>query len=482
MNLRPPGPEHRANALTRHRLPQFRAFVRTRKWTPFLDPIDMRVRGTEQNPIVAQISVAECAAMESNSEKSLLPAESETVEKRIAIMVKERLSKSSGHGLDDIGRNCTVVIQRFKDGVAATKFLNPVQLLEAADSEVDKFVREKKEELWNANERLVTAILNKLCPLSDSDTDQKFVKLLKQLSFKQFVRRYSETSKQDNLEQWLTMIITRAIDSNVAVDRPEENVLSPAARQFCEARRKEIWDKHARQVAPIVRQALPTIVREFEDYYADRLLQVVVKRLPKEFPRYGTYDLYDWLETYPQRVVNELIENLTDKEGELCDEELVRLDRAGFADCKRRLLERYSTRLQKTASYFVDQCPESMDRVEFVKDVAQETSLKLVAKLDSYNFESRFSTWVFAICENEASAQGRKVRRRFKDKISREFISFEELQKEPEAPIPNEDHRALLRKVLDKHRTQGPRANKSSDANRTAILRRHGSPKELPRI
>ena len=38
LNLRPPGPEHRANSLTRHRLPTIFRPIWTLRWTPFLDP------------------------------------------------------------------------------------------------------------------------------------------------------------------------------------------------------------------------------------------------------------------------------------------------------------------------------------------------------------------------------------------------------------------------------------------------------------
>jgi len=70
------------------------------------------------------------------------------------------------------------------------------------------------------------------------------------------------------------------------------------------------------------------------------------------------------------------IRALTNDNGELRDEELVRLYRAGFPKCKTLLLERYDMILRSLAPRIVSAkgiCPESTDVNEFAKDVAQLT-------------------------------------------------------------------------------------------------------------
>ena len=110
--------------------------------------------------------------------------------------------------------------------------------------------------------------------------------------------------------------------------------------------------------------------------------------------------------------------------------------------------------------------PSVEDATQFAKDVAQEVSLKLLERLDSYKLDSKFETWVGSIIENEATTLGRRKHYGRAKSGPRTYISFEDLQQELAAPttriIENREHREILRKALDKHREGGVHNQKSA--------------------
>ena len=267
------------------------------------------------------------------------------------------------------------------------------------------------------------------------------------------VRSFTKTRKTPQSEAFL-----RKISIPSLIDRVVED--------FVMSERKRLWEAHKVIAISKLQEALPAAARQFETYYTELLLKFVTF---DSFPEGRTAEqLEEWLNTDIEKVVATEIPKITNDTGELRDEELVRLYRAKFPNCKTLLLERYQTKLRQLAPaivYSKDLCPESVDPVEFGNDVAQQTSLKLLEKLDSYRFESSFKTWVGTICENEAEALQRKVLGRSKKWIRR-FVSLEELQEQSAAPpvIRNLIHREILHKIRDKHRQQGTRAEKSDDA------------------
>ena len=246
------------------------------------------------------------------------------------------------------------------------------------------------------------------------------------------------------------------------------SLVDHVVKGFIREKRQQLWDAHKALVISNVQDALSPAAREFESYYTEVLLKITFAKFSEHaYPE-------SWQAERFGKLLNELVEKaigqpileLTNDSGELRDEELVRLYRAGFPKCKTLLLERYNIILRQLVPsivYAKGICQESEDTVELIKDIAQETSLKLLAGLDTYRFESSFRTWVGTICENEAKTRQRKWDGRSKEG-KRKYVSFEDMKYEPEASIPNEDRRVVLRKIIDKHRKQGPRAEKSSNA------------------
>jgi RNA polymerase sigma factor (sigma-70 family) len=246
------------------------------------------------------------------------------------------------------------------------------------------------------------------------------------------------------------------------------NLVDRVVENFVTLERKRLWEAHKAIVISNLQEVLPAAARQFETYYTQFFLsQFVLRWFNYWFPEGRSNDqLEEWLKILLKEVVATELPKLINDKGELIDEELVRLYRNGLTEGKSILLERYVARLGELVPaivYSKDLCPEFVDSVEFVKDVAHETWLKLEKELDSYRFESSFRTWVGTICENEAKTQKRKLAGRSKKGL-REYVSFEELQHEPQAPIRNEGRSEILHKIIDKHRKQGVRAAKSSDA------------------
>jgi DNA-directed RNA polymerase specialized sigma24 family protein len=392
----------------------------------------------------------------------------EKYEQRIALLVREDLSKRTGYNLgpEHYHRNYDEIMKAVKSAFSCQECTDSLWVPHVASREVDRLVRKKQNELWDAHFGLVIATLEEAFPPLARGLDKRYTDFLLDRAFGQFVARYSATAGQDNLDQWLKVLVNRTVEAEILQSREEQELLSTDARQFCQAKQSELWKRHADLAAPIVKQALPPSAREFEEYYTNRLVVLALNQISAEFA-YSDSNFEEWSNRLVRRVIDKPIRNITNDNGELRDEELVRLYRAGFPNCKTLLLERYQTKLRQLAPaivYAKGICPESEDSVEFVKDVAQDVAVKLLTELDSYHFESAFETWVGAICENVARTKERKTLGRSKAG-KRKYVSFEELKQQPTAPIiRDENHRAILRKIIDKHRQQGPRAEKSADA------------------
>jgi DNA-directed RNA polymerase specialized sigma24 family protein len=239
---------------------------------------------------------------------------------------------------------------------------------------------------------------------------------------------------------------------------------------FVMLERKRLWEAHKADVISNLQEALPAAARQFETHYTEFFLSKFVSRwFNYWFPEGRSTDqLEEWLKHLLKEVVATEIPKLVNDKGELRDEELVRLYRAGFPNCKTLLLERYQTKLRQLTPAIVHSkalCPESEDPDQFDKDVAQDVAVKLLTKVDSYRFESSFATWVSSICENEAKTRRDKLIGR-SEKGKRKYVSFDELLEQSATPpvIKNLVHRDILHKVFAKHRTQGTRAAKSTDA------------------
>ncbi len=253
-------------------------------------------------------------------------------------------------------------------------------------------------------------------------------------------------------------------------------------RKFIEKKRQQLADDHKQLIASVIEeQPLPQSLREFASYYANTLPQRVFERVrAARLENVPVKDLHEWLTNYTRKVLET---EFTSDAGELRDEELVRLYRAGYVSCRTILLERCAVKLHQLVPRIIRGrsipiCPLSEDPAEFAKDVAQEVSLKLLTELDTFDFRSSFDTWLGTICENEAYTKRRKVLGR-SSKGERQYVSIEGLQMaSTELVIRLFDHREILHKAMDKHRARGERAEKST----RAIELRHFEEMETSKI
>lgn len=87
------------------------------------------------------------------------------------------------------------------------------------------------------------------------------------------------------------------------------------------------------------------------------------------------------------------------------DEDRVRRAAAGDPDAFRELYEKYKDKVYATAWRIVGDPEEAADLV-------QEVFVKLHGELGSFQFRSRFSTWLFRVAANHAINRAHEVRRR----------------------------------------------------------------------
>ena len=242
---------------------------------------------------------------------------------------------------------------------------------------------------------------------------------------------------------------------------------------FVRETRQQLWNAHKAFVISNLQESLPPAASEFESYYIDVFLRKLFIQFSEHaYPESWRDDRFEEeLKLSIMPTIAHRIVELTNDRGELRDEELVRLHRAGYEKCRTMLLERYATKLHDLTPRIIhvkNLCPSVEDATQYAKDVAQEVSLKLVQKIDSYKLDSQFETWVGSIIENEARTLGtRKYFGRAKAG-PRTYVSFEDLEQElaaPEIPIiENREHREILHKALQKHRAGGKKDAKSADA------------------
>jgi len=220
-----------------------------------------------------------------------------------------------------------------------------------------------------------------------------------------------------------------SIETYSFIDLPE--LVNVEVKQFIEKKRQQLWDDHKQLIASVIEeQPHPPSLREFASYYANTLPQRVFARVrAAPLENHRPKDLHEWLTNYTREVLET---EFTNDAGELRDEELVRLYRAGYENCRTILLERCAAKLHQLVPRIIRGrsipiCPLSEDPVEFAKDVAQEVSLKLLTELDTFDFRSSFTTWLGKICENEAYTKRRKLLGR-SPKGERNYVSIEGLQ------------------------------------------------------
>ncbi len=265
-------------------------------------------------------------------------------------------------------------------------------------------------------------------------------------------------------DEVLRTIKDRLVPNQAADDVSE--LVRQVATQYVEQKRQELWQAHRPRILSRIQEMFPPAVQEFESHYSSALLDLVFNRLIGTYPESWPEENFDErLAKIVSEVVPRAIAKLVNDKGELRDEELVSLSRAGFPQCKTRLLERYAALLNGLAAAVIhgkNICPESEDPIEFAKDVAQEVSIKLLENLDSFRFESSFKTWVGTIIENEANTKQRKLLGRSKQG-KRRYVSFEELQQQSTMPVIHDlERREILRKAFDKHREGGVHNRKSA--------------------
>jgi DNA-directed RNA polymerase specialized sigma24 family protein len=156
-----------------------------------------------------------------------------------------------------------------------------------------------------------------------------------------------------------------------------------------------------------------------------------------------------------------------DRGNRVFDEELVRLANNGVEEARRELLERYSPRIKKIVAGIVyqrDICPPSQDIPAYIEDVAQNVCVRITEKLSTYRFEQPFDHWVKAICTHEAYGERRDVVGRAEGG-PRTYISWEDFEKNPgPRGMQRPQHLDILFKILDQHRGQSERGQKSYDA------------------
>jgi len=154
------------------------------------------------------------------------------------------------------------------------------------------------------------------------------------------------------------------------------------ADPFIEEKRRHYWDTHKASILPLIREAIPPAGREFGIYYTTHLLDQVFGNFHPETYFSGEI-ISEKLKALAAEMVPTTFTEIMTTDGQLRDEELVRLYKAGYVKCRGMLLERYATKLHNLAPRIIsvkNLCPSLEYPPQFAKDVAQEVSLKLLQK------------------------------------------------------------------------------------------------------
>src|SRR3989442_1268774 len=117
----------------------------------------------------------------------------------------------------------------------------------------------------------------------------------------------------------------------------------------------------------------------WDPYYTTTLLNQIFERFHPE--TWSTVDeIPEQLKGLVKEVVPTAVVQIMTGDGELRDEELVRLYKSGYEKCKTMLLERYATKLHDLAPrihYAIKLCTSMEYLPQFAKDVAQEEPLTI---------------------------------------------------------------------------------------------------------
>ena len=121
--------------------------------------------------------------------------------------------------------------------------------------------------------------------------------------------------------------------------------------------------------------------------------------------------------------------------------------------------------LPNALSRYLD--PTSSHFDAFMEDVAQETLLRVLDRLDTFQGRSKFTTWVYKIAINVALSELRLRKwtevsldglNEGRDPDQRPSVNFESSSPQPETFVERQDAIALVMKIMDEELTPRQRA------------------------
>ncbi len=123
----------------------------------------------------------------------------------------------------------------------------------------------------------------------------------------------------------------------------------------------------------------------------------------------------------------------------LPDEEVARRVQEGEPECFGILMERYEPKMMRYLTRF------TRNR-EDVRDIAQEVFIKVYRNIQSFDWEQRFSPWIYRIAHNEAI---NNIKKKVREPM--QFFDPEMLFPHPvaEESPQNDAERAELKKILE---------------------------------
>lgn len=324
------------------------------------------------------------------------------------------------------------------------------------------------EELWKTHEAEIRKLAEEAFPELTRlpvQSDQ-FVAMMEVIKEK-LLKLFSEPS-------WQHRFLLPIVDAEV--------------RSFLRNLKERLWEPQFARAVSLIQQTIPPGAREFEEYYLKQLHGAIQKDFLKDYPESKSAAQLDaWVNELVPTIVRARFTRAV-KNGELADEELVKLALERVPNAADRLMERYLPLIRSIVAkivYSKGKCPDYQDEKAFIEDVAQNVALKVFAKLKTFRFEKPFDHWVKVICRHEAEEYRREFHGREpqphrdlsleqiqetkeEETSTRSHISWKELQELQKDPrrlvIRNLEHRQILHKILEKHRAQGVEAAKSTDA------------------
>jgi RNA polymerase sigma factor (sigma-70 family) len=203
-------------------------------------------------------------------------------------------------------------------------------------------------------------------------------------------------------------------------------------------------------------------------YYQKLLLPTVTAAFREEVATYDERESFEpWLATLVKRVAHERLATII-RNGELGDEELIRLYRLGIEPALKKLFHRWLPRIKGFVASTVNArnvCPPSTDKDAFIEDVSQEVGIKVLENHSQYKFMKPFEHWIRKICFNTAYQKRREIVRRLSSGDA-EYVSWDDLRELGSEPsLQNIDHIRIVRDLLENHGS-GRRAEKSKKAIR----------------